>query len=114
MGGRRPPPTPSASTWLAVGILGILLFAVGIWEPAWAGLPAGPYIEVALAAVGGSLAVVGWTYFGRARPRPVRLEDLADGKTVAVLDFRPSRSRPSPGGGSAGQPIPPPDPKEHP
>jgi len=89
------PPFPArvpASTWLVVGLLGILLFGAGIWQPAWAGVWAGPYVEVAIAAVGGSLLVVGFTYYSRSRPshRRVRLEDLADGKTVTVLDFRPA------------------------
>lgn len=116
VGGSGLPARGSASTWLVVGILGILLFGAGIWGPAWAGLSGGLYFEVALAAAGGSLAMVGFTYFGRARPRArrVRLEDLADGTTVSVLDFRLSPSGAPSGGRPRAEPPSPPDPPEHP
>ncbi len=101
------------NTWLVVGILGVLLFGVGVWQPAWAGIPAGPYLEVAMAAVGGTLLVVGFTYYSRSRPsyRRVHLEDLADGKTVTVLDFRPKGPLRSKAASAPAEPSPVPDPE---
>lgn len=94
---RKSYPFP-ASTWLVVGVLGILLFGVGIWEPAWTGVPGGAYLEIAMAAAGGSLLVLGFTYYSRARPSMsrVRWNELVDGKTVIVEDFRdpPTRGKP--------------------
>jgi len=100
-----------ASTWLAVGILGVLLFGVGVWEPAWAGIRGGPYLEVAMAVAGGCLLMVGFTYYSRSRPsyRRVRLEDLADGKTVTLLDFRPTGSPPRKEATPLREPSPPSD-----
>lgn len=106
----------SSSTWLVVGILGILLFGVGIWQPAWAGIRGGPYLEVAMAAAGGCLLVVGFTYYSRSRPsyRRVHLEELADGKTVTVLDFRPTGSNRSKEARLPAEPPRPTDPEVRP
>ncbi|MEM0128731.1 MAG: hypothetical protein QXG65_00990 [Thermoplasmata archaeon] len=67
----------AASSWAGVGVLGILAFALGIWTPAWAGVPGGGWLSLVTAAVGGILVVVGFTYAWRARPpRPVPVEEM--------------------------------------
>jgi hypothetical protein len=62
--GRRLP----GSNWVGVAVLGIALFGLGIWEPAWRGVPGGSDgLNYVAAAAGAVLAVVGFTYAARRR-----------------------------------------------
>jgi hypothetical protein len=74
-------PDPSridASTWLGVGVLGLLVFVIGVAIPslpATAGLPDRGIVAIVVAIVGGIIAALGlgWAYdFRRGAPRPAR------------------------------------------
>jgi hypothetical protein len=66
VGGREGPPSFEARTWLALMVLGLLLFAGGVYvalgvegvlPSAARGLPAGVYLPFALTIPGGALAM---------------------------------------------------------
>ncbi len=78
-----------ASMWLGVGVTGVLVFALGIFRPAWSGVIGAPWIEVTLAVVGGILATVGWTRYGRSRTHPSRATDRPVLSMPGVEVFRP-------------------------
>jgi hypothetical protein len=55
-----------ASAWIGVGVLGILLFGVGIYTPALGSLPGAVYLQAVVAIAGGAVAVLGFTcYYDR-------------------------------------------------
>ncbi len=57
-----------ASVWLAVGVVGVLVFLLGIYIPAYAGIAYAGDVQLAVAAAGGALAVFGTSlYFDRRR-----------------------------------------------
>ncbi|MCI4364969.1 MAG: hypothetical protein L3K10_02760 [Thermoplasmata archaeon] len=59
-----------ASTWLGVAVIGAAVFVLGIWMPAWRGVPFGVLLSY-LAAIGGAvLFIAGLTLAERARHRP--------------------------------------------
>jgi hypothetical protein len=67
-----------ASTWTGVGVLGLLVFVIGVvlpTLPATSGLPDRAILAIAIAIVGGCIAALGLGYaydFRRGAPRPVR------------------------------------------
>ena len=72
------------STWLGIGVLGLLLFAVGVAIPglsATAHLAYRSYVSVVVAIVGGAVAALGLGYWYDARhgidhrPRPPPRQD---------------------------------------
>ena len=89
--GEAPPPglwtRLPASTWAGVAVIGVVLFALGIWLPAWRDVAGGVGINYVAAAAGGALFVFGITFAVRARqdaqPRPVE-------EIPGVEVFRPS------------------------
>jgi hypothetical protein len=52
-----------ASAWLGIGVLGILLFLLGIYQPALASVPYAGYVRIAVAVVGGAVAVLGLSFW---------------------------------------------------
>ncbi|MCI4372598.1 MAG: hypothetical protein L3K02_03010 [Thermoplasmata archaeon] len=54
------------STWVGVAVLGVALFLLGIWTPAWHHVSGGSTLELIVAAAGGGLFLVGATYAWRA------------------------------------------------
>jgi hypothetical protein len=81
-GPRGPPPdwTFGASTYLGIGLAGLVVLAIALWEPLLARVPDAAYVRVGLAVVGGFTAVMGlgrWNVLrhypdgGRPRPRGV-------------------------------------------
>ncbi|HXQ48432.1 MAG TPA: hypothetical protein VN842_01445 [Thermoplasmata archaeon] len=52
-----------ASAWLGVGALGVLLFLLGIYQPALASLPYSAYLRVVVAVAGGAVAVMGFSFW---------------------------------------------------
>ena len=76
-----PPPAwwLSASTYAAIGIVGLLLFAIALYRAALPGVPAAGLFRLGLAVAGGGLAMLGlgrWNVLrrypggGRNRPKP--------------------------------------------
>ena len=65
-----------ASTWLGLGLLGLVVFFLGVYAPAWSivGVYA-VYVQYGLAILGGCVATLGFSYYverssKRHRPRP--------------------------------------------
>ena len=56
-----------STVWTGIGVLGVLVFLVGIYEPALSGLPYAAVVEVAVAIVGAVVAVLGFTLAARRR-----------------------------------------------
>jgi hypothetical protein len=88
--GLPPPGGPSRvppSTWVGVAVIGAILFGVGIWIPAWRGIPGAAGGLNLLAAAGGAvLLIVGITLAvrGTNARRPTSVEQLP-----GVEFFRP-------------------------
>jgi hypothetical protein len=81
--GSRVPP----STWVGVAVIGAILFGVGVWMPAWRGIPDGANGIALVAAAGGAvLFIVGVTlaWRGYQDRQPVAITDLP-----GVEVFRP-------------------------
>ncbi|MGI0139888.1 MAG: hypothetical protein ACREBT_01870 [Thermoplasmata archaeon] len=93
----RPGPSASAvgaAGWAVVGVIGLLLLALGVWTPAWQGVAGGAYASLGVAALGGALVVIGFTFAWRSRAPPrVPIEEMA-----GVEVFHPA---PEPGGDPA-------------
>jgi hypothetical protein len=79
-----------ASTWVGLAVVGTVLFVLGIWLPAWRGVPGGVGLNYVAAAAGAVLLVVGLTFASRvrARARPDPIEELP-----GVEVFRPATKR---------------------
>ncbi|HXQ48297.1 MAG TPA: hypothetical protein VN842_00755 [Thermoplasmata archaeon] len=64
--GGPPPPEGAArvppATWVGVAVIGVALFLLGIWVPAWRGVPGEGSLNLLAAAAGGVLFIVGVTY----------------------------------------------------
>lgn len=96
-----PPPRfgLDSSTWYGLGILGILLFLVGIYKPALGHYPDGGYLQLAFAVGGAMVAVLGFSsgldakQYERLHPKlrelPGRAKNLAIGPTFEV--YRPGK-----------------------
>jgi hypothetical protein len=98
-GARGPPGGPSSmASWMVLGVVGVLLFAVGVWNPAWKGVSYGVELGFLFDIVGAALLVLGFTFAYRAHTarRPTPIEELP-GVTV----FSPNA--PVPDEASAGE-----------
>jgi len=78
-----------ASAWLGVGIVGALVFLLGIYQPAWRHVPYAADVEVVLAIAGGATATLGLSFWWdqredeRAHPKRRPLKGRA-GEMVAI------------------------------
>ncbi|MCI4325736.1 MAG: hypothetical protein L3K00_07675 [Thermoplasmata archaeon] len=66
----EPEPTRSRldlTTWAGIGIVGLLVFLVGVYQPIWAHVKYGPWISIAVAIVGGIVVAIGFGYAYDAR-----------------------------------------------
>jgi hypothetical protein len=98
--------------WLGIGIVGVLVFVLGIYRPALARLPQSGYLGIACAIVGGAVAVVGFSFasdrrkYERAHPRQSR--PRAREREIAIAPsfevYRPP-AVPRPAPPSPGPPI---------
>ena len=75
------PPTPwrerirtslDASVWFGVGVVGVVLFVIGVYIPALAGLPAAVWLRYVFAIAGGMLAMLGFSFWWEGRQEPPR------------------------------------------
>jgi hypothetical protein len=88
-----------ASAWFIVGVLGVLLFLLGVYQPALASLPESGYLRIVVAIGGGALAVMGFSFgydrreYERRHPRRP-----APGRRVREIEIAPSLEvyRPAP------------------
>lgn len=94
-----------SSVWTGIGALGVLVFLVGIYEPALAGLPYPAILEVVLAVAGAALAVLGFSFASErraaerkgarpTRPRPPGRNPIAP--SLEVYDPRVAVEGPPP------------------
>ena len=80
-----------ASAWFVVGVLGVLLFLLGVYQPALASLPGSGYVRIGVAIAGGALAVMGFSFgydrreYERRHPRRP-----APGPRVRQIEIAPS------------------------
>lgn len=80
------------TAWAGVGVVGILVFLVGIYQPALSGVRYGGWVGDGLAVVGGVVAVVGTTYAldrrkaAAKRPRRLRNAESADRSIAPSLE----------------------------
>jgi hypothetical protein len=95
---RKPKPSTDPDLWVAVGIVGVVVFLIGVYQPALARFPYPGALQVGVAVAGACLAVLGFTYAQRARAhRPRRaLPPAADrvqrlGPSFEVYDPRTER-----------------------
>jgi hypothetical protein len=56
-----------ATTWAGIGIVGLLIFVVGVYQPVWAHVRDGPLFAIAMAVVGGIIVAVGFGFAYDAR-----------------------------------------------
>jgi hypothetical protein len=56
-----------ATTWAGVGIIGLVVFVIGIYQPIWAHVRYGPYLQIAVAVVGGIVVALGFGFAYDAR-----------------------------------------------
>ena len=96
-----------ASSWLGVGVVGVVVFILGIYTPALAHFAYAGYLEIAVAVLGGAITVVGLTFWWDERSeeiahpprRPLqgRARELAIAPSLEV--YRPDTvgRRPVPG-----------------
>jgi hypothetical protein len=75
------PPTPlrerirrslDASLWLGLGVVGVVLFVIGVYIPALAGLPGALWLRYVFAVAGGMLAMLGFSFWWEGRQEPPR------------------------------------------
>jgi hypothetical protein len=63
------------TTWAGIGIVGFLIFVLGVYQPIWAHVRFGAWIAIAVAIVGGVIVAVGFGFAYDAREavvHPVR------------------------------------------
>ena len=87
--------------WVAVGIVGVIVFLIGIYQPALGRLPYPGVLETAVAVAGAATAVLGFTYAQRARAArgPVGAGPAANplmhlGPSIELYDPRTAVERP--------------------
>ncbi|MCI4352423.1 MAG: hypothetical protein L3K14_03440 [Thermoplasmata archaeon] len=105
--------TPSdPDLWFAIGIVGVVLFLVGVYQPALAHVPYPGAVQTVVAAAGAATAVLGFTFSYRARaarprPAPTRAADqvLRLGPSVEVYDPRRAVDRSLPPEDTSGEPM---------
>jgi len=104
-----------SSAWFVVGVLGVLLFLLGIYQPALASLPDATYLRIAVAVVGGAVAVLGLSFgydrreYERRHPRRpspgARVRQIEIAPSLEIYSPRrdptPPPSLPAPDGGDA-------------
>jgi hypothetical protein len=81
-------PAPKSTRWFATGAVGLLLLVLGVWKPAWSGVPAGVVLGLVCAVAGGVLVVVGFTVGWREREAERRRGSLEDLPGVELFDPR--------------------------
>jgi hypothetical protein len=80
-----------ASAWAGIGLIGVLLFVLGIYQPALSGLPYAAYLRIVVAIAGGAVAVMGLSFwydrreYERRHPRRP-----APGPRVRQIEIAPS------------------------
>jgi hypothetical protein len=80
-----------ASAWFVVGVLGVLLFLLGVYQPALGSVPEAAYVRIVVAIAGGALAVMGFSFgydrraYERRHPRRP-----APGPRVRQIEIAPS------------------------
>ena len=78
---KKPPVEPNV--FFALGVVGAVVFLVGVFRPVLGRLPYGGYLSIAVAAAGGALAVFGFSRWYEARhpsgPSPEVLAADRDG-----------------------------------
>jgi hypothetical protein len=94
-----------ASAWFGVGVLGVLLFLLGVYQPALSGLPYAAYLRVVVAIAGGAVAVLGFSFgYDRReyelrhprRPAPgKRAKEIEIAPSLEVYDPKAARDEPS-------------------
>lgn len=87
-----------STVWLGVGVLGILVFLVGAYTPALAGLPDAYYLSLGVAFAGGAIALLGFSCYydqrqyeklhPRRRPLGRRAKEIAIAPSLEVYDPR--------------------------
>jgi hypothetical protein len=97
---------PALPRWAyaTAGTAGVVVFGVGIYQPALAAVPAAEFVRIAVAVVGGIVAAWGWSRYAAARPgrprpaAPSGVRDLPsfeiyspDGKTEGTDGRGPRR-----------------------
>ncbi len=111
-GSRRPAPAGrriAPSTWFAVAVIGILVFVVGIWKPAWAGVANGVYVSYLFAILGGILFIVGLSFGYDALPAKRRRSSIEGLPGVEVFQPGPASSASGrPSGAPGDEPAEPP------
>jgi len=99
-----------AGTWLAVGIVGIALFILGIYTPGLGRFPYSTVLEYAVAIAGGAVAVLGFSNWwdqrdaashgrGPSRPLTGRAREMAIAPSLEVYRPPPVARRPELGPG---------------
>lgn len=101
-----------STVWLGVGVLGILVFLVGAYTPALAGLPDAYYLSLGIAFVGGAIALLGFSCYydqrqyeklhPRRRPLGKRAKEIAIAPSLEVYDPRTEPHPVSPASGDEG------------
>lgn len=92
-----------ASAWLGVGVLGLLLFLLGVYQPALAALPVAWAIRIVVAIAGGAIAVLGFSFWWDRRnyevahpPRPPPKRRAREIEIAPSLEVYDPRSLPEP------------------
>ena len=62
----------SASSWLGVAVVGAAVFLLGVYTPALTRFPYTGELQIAIAAVGGAITVVGLSFWWDQREEEVR------------------------------------------
>jgi hypothetical protein len=102
----KPPVEPNV--YFALGVVGAVVFLVGVFRPVLGRLPDSGYIGIAVAAAGGALAVFGFSRWYDARhpsgPSPEALaadrEGVRRASSFEIYDPRDSGERPPARGGA--------------
>lgn len=100
-------PAVEPNVYFALGVVGAVVFLVGVFRPVLGRLPYGGYLGIAVAAAGGGLAVFGFSRWYDARhpsgPSPEALAADRDGlrraSSFEIYDPREGDERSSPPGG---------------
>jgi hypothetical protein len=50
------------TTWAGIGIVGLLVFFVGVYQPIWRHVKDGPWIAISVAIVGGIVVAIGFGF----------------------------------------------------
>jgi hypothetical protein len=81
------------TTWAGIGIVGLLVFLVGVYQPIWAHVKDGPYLAIVVAIVGGIVVAIGFGFAYDLReatihpPRQPPKEDADKGSIRSAPSF---------------------------